>query len=164
MAQTVGGLTLETSRLTPRQGMLRHSDASPGPWCSSMETVVHAVECVATGQAIAHPMEPLAETLLFQAVRCPDMTIIHVIDVQRYLKRIINTPKCLPCLELYFGRLSNPKIIPLKVSKYRNSEFFQLSGCQWDIISCSEHILFSKNKIKETFFLSYFKSHSDYGC
>lgn len=131
MAWKVGGLTPGTSRLTPRQGMLRHSDATPGPWCSSMETVVQAVECVAPVQAIAHPVEPLAETLLFRAVQCPDMTIIHVIDVQRYLKRIINTPKCLPCLELYFGRLSNPKIIPLKVSKYRNSELFQPADVNW---------------------------------
>jgi hypothetical protein len=71
---------------------------------------------------------------------------IHVIDVWRYLKRIINTPKCLLCLKLYFGRLSNPKVIPVQVSKYRNSELFQLSGC-------SESMLLSKHKIKKTFFL-----------
>lgn len=110
-------------------------------------------------------VQPLAETWLLQAELCPDMTIIHVRDVWRYLKRIINTPKCLPCLKLYFGRLSNPKIIPLQVSKYRKSELLHLSGCQWDIISCFESMLSQANtKIKKTFSPSDFKSHPDYGC
>lgn len=102
-------------------------------------------------------VQPLAETWLLQAELCLDMTIIHVRDVWRYLKRIINIPKCLPCLKLYFGRLSNPKIISLQVSKYRKSELLHLSGCQWDIISCFKSMLSGKHKNKENIFPLWFQ-------
>ena len=107
---------------------------------------------------IMQPAQLKVEALFSQVVLWQNLIIINMTYLERYLKRRINIPKWLPCLESYFGSLSKSKIIPLIVSKNRQFRPLSSQWCQLYIILCSEHLLLNQKQNKKNTFSSLFQN------